>query len=269
MKQLIPIYEFQYEKVAAGQHKFPFRIATPDTLPGAFNYVQGTTTAQIRYSVTAKMQSSHFQVRRAKMPIAVSGRMTEPIVSLQATATVYMCSWWCFRSAPVRVNVQINKSAYVPGELAYVTAEIDNSFSGLDVIGLKGTLYRTIRLRNKSGVYRVLKEIINNGSVNRRVPAGQVALGAHALHLALAVPGSPEISPSLREHHIECLYTITVEAVLDSQNRHCAQPVRVTRTVTVYEVQMPIGMPLLPAAGWNPAVLPLVHTLSSSAYQYA
>ena len=49
----------------------------------------------------------------------------------------------------------------------------------------------------------MLKEIINNGSVTRRVPAGQAALGAHALYLALAVQGSDEtvpISPSLIEH---------------------------------------------------------------------
>ena len=265
VKQIFPQCVFQNGKVVAGDYKFPFRIATSDTLLGSFVYTRGSIKAQIRYNVTAQMQSSGVKVRRAKMPIQVNSCMTEAIVGMQETATTYTCSWWCFRTGAIRANVQISKNAYVPGELSYVTVEIDNSRSWRDVIGLKAYLNRTVRLKSHLEPDRILKETINSWGLTARVRAGRVASGSTALQLALAVQdstGTVGNAPSLRGHRIQCLYSLTIEVLLDGKG-----PLIVRRNVTVYQVQMPIAVPLLPPAGWSPEVLPLVQVLSPSSYK--
>jgi hypothetical protein len=268
VKRIFSICVFERGKVVAGDYRFPFRIATSDTLPGSFVYTRGAIKAQVRYSVTAQMQSPGVKVRRAKMPIRVNSHMTEAIVGMKETVTTYTCSWWCFRAGAVRANVQISKSAYVPGELSYVTVEIDNSRSGRDVIGLKGYLTRTIRLKGDQGPDRIIKETINSWGLTARVPAGRVASGSSALQLALAVQdatGTMENTPSLLEHHIQCLYSLTIEVLLDGKG--CGEPLIVRRNVTVYQVQMPTAVPLLPPTGWSPEVLPLVQVLTPSSYK--
>lgn len=268
VKQIFPICVFQNGKVVAGEYRFPFRVATPDPLPGSFMYTQGSIKAEIRYNVTARMESPGVKVRRAKMQIQVNSRMTEAIVGMQETATTYTCSLWCFRTGTVSANVQISKSAYVPGEISYVNVEIDNSRSWKDVIGLKADLNRTIRLKSRFEPDRIIKERINSWYLTERVPAGSIASGSNALQLALAVQdytGTVGNTPSLQGNYIQSLYSLTIEVLLDGKG--CGVPLIVTRNLTVYQMQMPTAVPLLPPAGWSPEVLPLVQVLSPSSYK--
>jgi len=45
------------------------------------------------------------------------------------------------------LNVHINKNVFMPGEAVKVIVEVDNSQSGLDLLRVRVTLSRLIRIR--------------------------------------------------------------------------------------------------------------------------
>jgi hypothetical protein len=177
---------------------------------------------------------------------------------MQETVGAHVCTWCCFSKGEVRLSVYVNKSAYVPGELSYITVEVDNSRARLDVYGLEATLFRTIRLKENNGSTHVIKEEISNGFVGQLVPAGQVAAGPTALHLSLSISND--------SIHIDCLYTLVVKATMDGICMCCGRAPAVTRAVTIYPVQLPeAALPQAPA-GWNPLVMQLVQFWSAEEY---
>lgn len=267
VKQSFPIFLFQDSHVRPGDYSFPFSVATLATLPGSFEYSQEATSAYIRYHVSAFLFNFHGNIKKAKTSIGVTKRMSEAIISMQETVGAHVCTWCCFSKGEVRLSVYVNKSAYVPGELSYITVEVDNSRARLDVYGLEATLFRTIRLKENNGSTHVIKEEISNGFVGQLVPAGQVAAGPTALHLSLSISNdSIQNTTSLQSNHIDCLYTLVVKATMDGICMCCGRAPAVTRAVTIYPVQLPeAALPQAPA-GWNPLVMQLVQFWSAEEY---
>ena len=268
VKHSFPIFLFQDSHVLPGDYSFPFSVATLASLPGSFEYSQETTAAYIRYHVSAFLYNSQgSNIKRARTSIGVTKRMSEAIISMQETVQAHICTWGCFSKGEVSLAVYVNKSAYVPGELSYITVEVDNSRARLDVYGVKARLYRTIRLKADNGSTHVIKEKISKGHVGQLVPAGQVAAGPTALHLSLSISNdSTQNATSLQSHHIDCLYTLAVKATMDGICMCCGRAPAVTRAVTIYPVQLPEVAPPQAPAGWNPLVMPLVQFWSAEEY---
>lgn len=266
VKQLFPIFVFQDSQVAAGYYSFPFQISTPPTLPSSFDYHFSSTKAHIKYLVSAYINSASDKVKKAKTEVGVSRPMTEVIVSLQGAVSAQISTGCCLRQGEVSLGVLINKSAYVPGEMCSLSVEVDNSHSLLDVTRLKGTLFRTLRLKATDGE-TVEKQTINEGYVAQRIAVGKAVSGPSAIHMALAVQdskGSVQNATTLKGVNIECVYTVVVRAEMDGYCMCCGDAPEITREVTVYPMQLPAGEKLQAPLDWSPTVMPLAHFSAES-----
>jgi hypothetical protein len=241
--QIFPVFVFRGSQVAAGDYSFLFQTSTSTTLPGSFHYQFGTYQAHIKYTLKGYVNSATAIVKKQKVEVGVTRLMTEVIVSLQETVSAQVSTMCCLRKGVVSLGVNINKSAYVPGETCTLTLELDNSKSLLDVLGFKATLYRTIRLRSDDGSSTIIKLALNEVSVHKRFAASQVFSGNTAIYMALMVQDfteSVQYANTVRWSRIECIYTVVVTAKMDGYRICCGQIPEITREITVYPMQRPL-----------------------------
>jgi len=264
VEQLYHLFLFQDSQVLQGQYSFPFRLSTAASLPGSFEFTSEATNAHIRYHLSAFLYNSRANIQCVQTSICLTKCMSEAIVGLQDSTSARICTWCCLGKGEVQLSVRVNKSAYVPGETAYVEVDVDNSRSRLDLHGIKASLSRTIRLRANNGATNICKGKISRGYSGQLVAAGQ---GSTTLHLSLSIPhDSTQNTTSLQGEHIECQYTLSVKAAMDGLCMWCGRAPSVSRQVTIYPVQLPTPMPPQAPANWNPLVMPLVQLLSAPEY---
>lgn len=272
-KQEYPLFSFQNAQVAPGDYSFPFRLGTPVSLPGTFEYHGGLDSAMayIRYRLTAYVRPSNRHVRKAKLGISITSRLNQAIASSQDLVAAEISTWCCRKKGRVQFGVNINKTAYVPGEHAFVHVDVDNSQSMLDAKGVQATLYRMIRLRSNGMHRHLIKQVVNRGYTPTLVPAGQTATGTNGLQAALPVQdssGTIQNTTTVRARHVECIYALDVQAEMDGNCMCCGQKPKVSREVTIYPLQqVAVELPTVPM-GWSPAVMPVVQFAAPLEYQY-
>jgi hypothetical protein len=269
VKQRFPIFVFQDSQIAAGDYSFPFRIATPATLPESFQYEFWAVEAHIKYLLSGYLTSTTAEVKKTKTEVGVTGQMKEAIVSLQEAVSAEVSTMCCWRKGVVSLATNINKSAYVPGEICNLSVEVDNSKSQMNVNGVKATLFRTMRLRSDHLATTMIKLPVNERSMHQQIAAGEIIAGSTAIRIPLAIRDSnPKLSGAnantLRGKRIECIYTVVVKAEMAGCCMCCGQIPEITREITVYPMQLPAAeMPQVPY-GWNPTIMPFAQFSAAS-----
>jgi hypothetical protein len=240
IEQLFLIHEFQYAHVAAGVSSYPFKFVTSTNLPGSFQYEFDRAKAHIKYYLSAYIRTPSSDVKKGTVEIEIRRRMMESIVSLQGAVSAEIFTCCCLRQGMARLSATINKSAYMPGEVCCVSVKVDNSRSLLDVVRLKLTLFRTIRLRAEYS-HHLMQDEIAEAYDYHRIPVGQAVSGPDSILMSLIVQdpkGTVQSTGTLLGKHIECVYTVVVQAVMDGCFMCCGDTPEIKKEVTIYPPQL-------------------------------
>ena len=256
--QKFPIFAFTNGFLDAGGYSFPFTFRLPATLPGSFDLSQGSTKARIRYTLTAYIPAYEAKIEKSKTHMHVSQLMTDPIYSVAQDVDARITTWCCSDKGNVHLKAYFNKNAYAPGETAEFVAEINNEHSKLDVAGIRGVLYRTLRLRSNGGRTHMTKITVSQADTRQRVPSGQSLLGAQSVRMLLPIndrTGELQLTTSVKSTLIDCAYSILVHADMDGSCMCCGQTPEVERYMVIYPIQLPILQPPMIPQGWQPQVM--------------
>ena len=269
IKQHFPVFIFANSHVAAGQYSFPFSFITPPGLLGSFHVKHGDAKGHIKYHITAYIRSqSH--VKKSKAEVHIIHIVTQPITAISGQTFANISTWCCFSQGSVQVSAFVNKSGYVPGELAEIEAEINNSKSRLAVTDVRCTLFRTIRFRSDQGRPFVLKTTVNEVVSHQFVPPGNSLDGDLRVKLALLVKDAKEElqnATTVSGQKVECVYTICIRAVMDGSCMCCGQTPSVERELLIYPMQQANILPPPIPENWHPMVMPVAQLHYEPGYQ--
>jgi hypothetical protein len=271
VRQKFPIFSFAGGFVQEGQFSFPFQFRLPANIPGSFDVEDGSTKARIHYSLVALLEGQSAHIEKSKMPINISQIMTDPIYSVANDTTARVSTWCCSNKGSIQIKAYFNKNAYVPGEVAEFMAEVNNSQSQLDVLRLRGTLYRTLRLRSDSGQIHVSKQSVVARQCVQRIPSGSALLGEQCIRMQLPIEdprGQLQHATSVRGNLIECVYSINVYADMDGSCMCCGQTPEVERYMVIYPLQLPVIQPPMVPVNWEPQVMQTMQFNLGQNYEY-
>ena len=272
LHQKFPIFIFTQGYLDAGEYSFPFLFRVPANIPGSFHLEHGQVKASIKYSLIAMVEGSSMKIEKSKMDVHISQLMTDPIYSVVNDVHAHITTWCCCDQGDVQIKAYFSKNAYVPGEIAEFVAEVNNTNSKLDVGGIRGTLYRTLRLKSDGGRTHTSKDTVSRNEVRQRVPTGQALLGEQSLRMTLPISdsrGELQHSTSVRGKHIECMYSIVVHASMEGSCMCCGQTPEVERFMVLYPPQLPIIQPVMVPPGWAPQQMPMMQFEVGQNYEYA
>ena len=272
VRQKFPIFVFTGGFLQAGDYSFPFNFRLPPAIPGSFHLEHGSLKAHIRYNLIAMIDGSPLKIEKSKLHIHVSQQMTDPIYSVANDVQARITTWCCCDQGEVNLKAYFAKNAYVPGETAEFVAEINNTASKLDVGGIRGTLYRTLRLRSDGGLTHMTKDTVSRSEARQRIPSGQALLGEQSLRMTLPITdatGELQHSTSVRGRFIECIYSIVVHASMEGSCMCCGQTPEVERFMVLYPPQLPVIQPPMVPVGWAPQQMPMMQFEVGQGYEYA
>ena len=121
-----------FETLLPFNHQFPFSfVIQPSHLPSSFYHGwHKKDYAAIRYWITATIilsndeeltETQEFYLKEtADLDEAL--HLHEP----KTVSTEQYVNWCCFKTGPVRINLEINRSAYHPGDNIFITAGINS-----------------------------------------------------------------------------------------------------------------------------------------------
>jgi len=126
----------------AGQTNYPFMFQVPPNIPSSFEGLRG----HIRYEMKAEIDRPWKFDHKVKRPITINDIIdtNQPQYSLQPGGTEHKdVGCLCCTAGPLEMKGHVDRSCYCPGEIIFITADIQNQTSR-DMTGLKGKLIQTI-----------------------------------------------------------------------------------------------------------------------------
>ncbi|XP_028405560.1 arrestin domain-containing protein 3-like [Dendronephthya gigantea] len=127
-----------FETLLPCNHQFPFSfIIQPSHLPSSFYHGwHKKDYAAIRYWITATIILSNDEelTETQVFYLKETADLTEALHlhEPKAVSTEQYVNWCCFKTGPVRINLEINRSAYHPGDDILITAGINSAQSSFN-----------------------------------------------------------------------------------------------------------------------------------------
>ena len=145
-----PVYTFTTPFIPMGQYSFPVSFILPSGLPSTFNYhfeKYGSCHAKVNYVMTAQVTSG-----QVKANILCTQRLVinqEQVVSSgmqKRERHQIIKSCCCINKGETVLKTYFEKNDYVPGEMAFMICEVDNSKCTADVEYISGKFIQQIRI---------------------------------------------------------------------------------------------------------------------------
>ena len=139
-----PVYKFTSMYVPAGQYTFPISFVIPKGLPSTFNYnfnKHGECHARVNYVLQATIRPLNMpsippiqstQAFVLNQEIVLSSGMQKREMDKKIT------SCCCIQRGHSKIVTYFEKNDYVPGEIAYIITEVDNSHGTADIFEIRG-----------------------------------------------------------------------------------------------------------------------------------
>ena len=286
-KHKVPIYNFSGDFMPTGQYSFPFCFAMGDHLPGSFRFISGQnkTKGIIKYKVKAECES--FQDEYAKdlkssQELVLREPIHRMITSKNKEINSSVSTWCCIEKGNVFLRVYFEKDAYVPGEIANVMVEIDNSNCKLNIEKVNFCLRRNISLRSKTGrvingevhyfprfrnyhgetknlAQDVIKKEFEGLAAGKKQMDGQKRMMSMHLDETLHSTTSGET--------VKCFYNLVIDVIMDGCTC-CAGGPKAEIPVVIY-APMPFNYgQMIAPPNWNPQVMPVYNATLSDNYLY-
>jgi len=277
LRQKFDIFKFETGTLQPGQYNFPFEVVTPADLLSSFTYTPphvplldaGPTRALLCYKLVAKIDNPQAHIDKAESVIHVTKPMTDTVAGVSEEVEANISTWCCFKKGTVRVHADFNKTAFLPGEAAVVTVQVNNEGSKLATQGVAVSLSRTIRIRDNSAHALTCTDSVNSARQDDVIPPGTF-LSDSSKQLQLMIPTEASVENACSVHGvlIECLYTLKAEAEMQGWCMCCGDSPMVAKTMVIYPPN--IEKPEAPQVemDWNPKVMPARQFSAGPSWEY-
>ena len=273
IKHRFPIFVFAEQMVQPGQYSFPFAIRTPADIPSTFDYRPpynsfldaGPTIAAISYKLIAKIEGHEAKVDKGKTHVNMTRPMLVQAVSVHDEHVANISTWCCFSKGKVKVKADFNKNAFIPGDQAIVTVDVDNQESKLEGTALVASLTRVIRLKDETGRSHVVNSTINQVRLEEAVAAGSHMAAVTKKTLQLAIPNDETVAKTstVQGQLVECEWFLSGEIVMDGCCMCCGDTPRISKPMAIYPPQLQQTPPPVVPEGWNPTVMPAMQFVAT------
>lgn len=265
LSKTFKLFTFPEVIAGVGQYAFPFSFLLPRDLAGSVYYSTYGRTGTITYTIEAKLESNNQKLK----PIVFQSRVIikEPLhneiksVSTERSRKLTCFCFCCISKGVTAIKCTADKDAYMPGETAKLTIEIDNSQCKLAVIKIKCDLRQKTFL--SAGTYgRMFESGLVTNRVEKRIESGQKLDGADSLHVELTLPmekldetTSGGITPSSNGTAVKIKYSI--DLILFLNGCICGQNPTTTMDVQVYSSCVQPNYHFNVPAEWNLQQMPV------------
>lgn len=276
LRQRFEVYKFPGGQAQVGQFSFPFAVESPRDMKSSFEYdppyipiiEAGRTLAVIGYKLVAKLDSSS-PVDKGKAKLHITKPMTEEVSPYSDEMVAAISTWCCRPKGVVRMRASSDKTAYLPGETATATIEVNNEGSQLNVTGYSLSLHRTIRIRSNRGNTETYSSTLNSVSIDALVPAGtNPSDSAKQLQVVIPSDQNVENATTASGQLIECVYTLKAEVDMSGWLMCCGQTPRVEKVITIYPPQVEKAEAPKLEGEWKPTVMPKRQFSAGPGHEY-
>ena len=194
------------EKLAVGEHIFPFNFLLPTNLPDSFGASKYMAFGGVRYWV--ELTISNPSILRAtlkkELDILVFTPHCGPQVPVSLSENVPISSWFCLGSGgTVSWTLTFDKRAWVAGEVIDLAVFVDNKQSSYETRGAYAQLTRHVVFTPQS-VKTTCSSRECTAETTQTVPAKETRLLTMQLHLPA------DLQSSCRLDLFSCTYILEV-----------------------------------------------------------
>jgi Arrestin (or S-antigen), N-terminal domain len=264
-----PIYKFEYG-LAPGGYSLPFTFRLPPNIPGTFYYADGTTKAIIEYKFHVKLLSATNDNLKGKLPMSIRQRVINYETNVALNKVARMSTWCCIDKGTCKIDVIHSQDTYNPTQVANLSVAVDNTDSKLRVRTITNHLYYSLRIKDKHGRNKFIKNNLISLNVPIGIAPGGVMNGTNAAQLRIDLPSRMNTLNNMystKGQLIDCMYTIETEADMDGSCMCCGEYPKVSAIMNI----VPVGVivPIMPQAppGWNPQTLEAINLQYDPRYE--
>ena len=245
----MPLYVFSEGKVDPGHYTFPFTVTVPDSVPGTFLYREDpfghqVFEAKITYKLCAKVLTPHNLITKAVIPLSITQTKYAAAATTSSEHTAHVTTWCCLGNGTVTVRSETDKGNYMVGENAQMDVKVGNKEGDLQVVGVTGSLVRSVVIRADNGTSRTCSSVISTASVPVSIPPHQFE--PETSSISLPIISDDNQTNTVESQLVLCKYEIKGEAELNGCVC-CGDAPVVAKPVVIYPRHIPRSMaPELP-----------------------
>ena len=268
-----PVYKFNTAFLPAGQYTFPISFTLQRGIPSTFNYdfyKHGPCHAKVNYVINAQVKSATMGMISAapimcSQPFIVNQELivSSGMQKKQLEKEINSCC--CINKGSSKIVTYFEKNDYVPGEIAYMITEVDNSKCEADINEIRGIFKQTLRITAR-GFSEVI--VLNHQTVTLKgIKAKETLLGdaAKRIQVALRTQSGSMVQPTCRGRLVSNEYLLCNKLKVDAclccdRNPACEIVINVRNPDMNYEkwAEMP--------SNWNPQVFGVYNAQFTSEY---
>ena len=180
-----------------GHYSFPFSFMLPQDIPGSVFVKVPRGQASIAYNFSAILESN--QKKLSPIAFQVKAIMREHLMkdglAKAAQLNQDITTWCCISRGSTQIKAQFSKDAFMPGEVARVQVEADNSQCKNSISAVRCSLIQTTTLTSTTKTRSFPSTIVTGTSTG--IDAGGKFEGEEARSIDLRLPAGQEgeISP--------------------------------------------------------------------------
>ncbi|CAD8213684.1 unnamed protein product [Paramecium pentaurelia] len=247
----LELHNFESPSLPLGQFVFPFQFQLFSHLPGSY---YEKDLAQISYKVKAavlsKKSSYNCIINSQRLIIREPIRQNKKPLNGQMLVHSQDC---CFPSdGACHVNCSIDKLNYLPGDVAYLQINIDNSSLDEQVNSISIILLNTLTLTDDQGRQKFQNEIVAQKQI-QGVPSR--SKDKKNVQFILQNNKSPqEIQPSANGRLVNSVYSLQIKVNLDSDSCCGKEDPSIDFPIQIVALVPQIDPIIEEPPNWNPQI---------------
>lgn len=263
-----PIHKFNTPYVPAGQYTFPISFTLQGGIPSTFNYdfyKHGPCHGKVNYVLQAYVGQGNSKTIHSQQAFTVNQELIISSGMLKKQLEKDVTSCCCIGKGKTKIVTYFEKNDYVPGEIAYMVTEVDNSNCKADISEVRGIFSQTMRITARGYSETIM---LNHQTVTLKgIKAKECILGekAERLQVPLRTNSGSMVQPTCRGRLVVNEYMLCNKLKIDAvmccdKNPACEIVINVRNQDMHYEKwsQMP--------SNWDPQVMSAYNAQFTSEY---
>lgn len=213
------------QMVPAGHYEFPFTFYLTQNIPSSFHYgwkEHGESCyAKIRYWCKVKLENDFDEnLLKGKQNFIInegySAKMDQNNKMKTDVLETNIVGCCCFQQGKLKLKSYFQKDYYIPGDVASIIAEVDNSDCKVNVKSVQGTFIQKLDLRignNTKNITTYLSTVYGE-----KVEAGKKKVGQDSIRLLVPLNSDTDgvLNTSTNGKLIDCDYQIQCMCVMET-----------------------------------------------------
>jgi len=260
-KYEFPCASFNGEFVPAGQYQIPFSFSLPEDIPSTFYYKwhnMGDCYAKIHYSAKVKLESNgnDKDLLKDQFDIVINSAQIQKTNHQRVDLNKEIVSCCCIKKGKFKMTSYFEKSAYMPGETAYLVVEAENN-SSAQCISISGNFTQSLKIKGGAGETKHLTSVKAPGLAPGEKYVGQDAKRLEIPLSGTRIKGGDDVgtsNTSVNGKLIQCNYYVSAQTEMDACICCDEHPVSEIY-INLYNAVPPVSRKFKPPQSWAPQIM--------------